>query len=205
MLVEKQNIYVYRHRRLDTFEIFYVGIGKRKNRIRSKYSRNIYWHNIVNKTDYIAEILAENLSWEDACELEIFLIEEYGRKKDGGKLCNITIGGDGAKGFSHTEKYKLNLSNRMMGNILSQETKDKISKAHMGKTYSEATKLKMSNYWTGKISNNAKKIIDISTEIVYSSIKEAAESIGMKKSTLNAKLTGQNKNDTNFRYLNDAD
>ena len=64
---------VYRHRRLDTFEIFYIGIGSIK-RAYLKHGRNKHWNNIVNKTNYQVEIIAENLDWETACELEILLI-----------------------------------------------------------------------------------------------------------------------------------
>ena len=64
---------VYRHRRLDTNEIFYVGIG-RERRPYSKKDRNEHWKNIVSKYGYTVEIIAEDLSKEDACELEVFLI-----------------------------------------------------------------------------------------------------------------------------------
>ena len=60
---ELNNVYVYRHRRLDTNKIFYVGISKTKNfkRAYSKNNRNIHWKRIVNKTDYNVEILKSNL------------------------------------------------------------------------------------------------------------------------------------------------
>lgn len=67
-----QSALVYRHRRLDTNEIFYVGISVKKDRPYHKSGRNKFWKNIVNKTPYEVEIIATNLSWDDACELEIF-------------------------------------------------------------------------------------------------------------------------------------
>ena len=42
MIIECNEInpyYVYRHRRLDTFEIFYVGISKVKSRCRNRSTR----------------------------------------------------------------------------------------------------------------------------------------------------------------------
>lgn len=82
MVIECSEInpyYVYRHRRLDTFEIFYVGISKVKSRCRNRSTRNKIWKDIINKTKYSVEIIQENLSHSDACELEIFLVQSYGR------------------------------------------------------------------------------------------------------------------------------
>lgn len=45
------NICVYQHIRLDTNEVFYIGIGN----IKRPYiisNRNIHWKNIVNKVGY---------------------------------------------------------------------------------------------------------------------------------------------------------
>jgi hypothetical protein len=87
---------VYRHRRLDTNEIFYIGIGKEIKRAYSKAKRNPLWKSIINKTNYEVEILYNNISTEDAKELEIFLISLYGRRDLGlGPLSNMTDGGDG--------------------------------------------------------------------------------------------------------------
>ena len=65
---------VYRHRRLDTNEIFYVGIGKKEARAYIKKGRNNLWNKIVQKTNYNIEILQKDISIEEACELEEFLI-----------------------------------------------------------------------------------------------------------------------------------
>ena len=52
----------------------------------------------------------------------------------------------------------------------------------------------------GKNSPNHKQIIDISNNEIYSSVKDAANIVGLKLSTLCAMLNGQNKNKTNLRY-----
>lgn len=100
------NYFVYRHWRRDTNEVFYVGIGKLRNdriattfkmkhyRAYSKYKRNPIWKNIVNKTEYEVEIFKDNITKEEAISLEIELISIYKRYKDGGKLSNITSGGE---------------------------------------------------------------------------------------------------------------
>ena len=96
---------VYRHRRLDTNEVFYIGIEldtefKKASGNRSKVKhRSKFWKNIVNKTDYSIEIVQNNIDNESAKELEIFLIQQYGRRDLGkGGLVNLTDGGDGAPG-----------------------------------------------------------------------------------------------------------
>lgn len=46
--------YVYKHIRLDTNEIFYIGIGSDKKHLRaySQRGRNKMWKEIVKKTQY---------------------------------------------------------------------------------------------------------------------------------------------------------
>lgn len=173
--------FVYRHRRNDTNEIFYIGIGKRKSRLYSKYSRNIYWKNITSKTDYTAEILLDNIEWDEACELEILLIEQYGRKKDGGCLCNITIGGDGSKGFKHTKKFIQSMKDRK-GYKHTDKTKELISKGHLGKKLSIEHKLKLSKCKKGKKTGsktNSKPVLqlNLNNKIVnsFKSITEASK------------------------------
>lgn len=86
---------VYTHTRLDTEELFYVGIGKTEKRAYSKHSRNKHWLHITNKTQYRVSIIETGLSWEEACAKEKELIKKYGRKIEGGLLTNLTLGGDG--------------------------------------------------------------------------------------------------------------
>jgi hypothetical protein len=132
---------VYRHIRNDNNEVFYIGIAKLESRPYSKFSRNSFWKNIVLKTGYKVEIIARPKTWEDCCELEEFLILEYGRKDLGtGSLVNLTNGGEG-----------------IIGNILSKETKEKISLANKGKKHSEETKAKMSLSGIGRLASDETK------------------------------------------------
>lgn len=127
----KKQAYLYSHTRLDTNEVFYIGIGIIKNYKRayqSNKSRNIFWKNIVNKTKYEVKIIADNLNWQEACELEKKLIKQIGRKDLGlGTLVNLTDGGDGNVGMSQEIKDKI--SNSLKGKIQSEETRLKRSKA----------------------------------------------------------------------------
>lgn len=86
---------VYQHRRLDTNEIFYIGIGINKNRAYSKSGRNKYWHNIVNKVGYEVDILIDGCKMSQAKCIEKNMISCIGQScYKTGKLVNITKGGD---------------------------------------------------------------------------------------------------------------
>lgn len=104
--------YVYQHIREDSNTIFYIGIGENdKNNFKraySKYDRNKYWRNITNKISWKVEILHKNLTWEQACALEINYIQKYGRVDlQTGLLCNMTDGGNGGRKLIFTEEMKI--------------------------------------------------------------------------------------------------
>jgi hypothetical protein len=113
--------YIYKHIRIDKNEVFYIGIGndKKYQRAYDKRKRTKLWKNIINKTNYIIEIVEDGLTWEDACEGETKWIKHYGRKDlNEGSLVNMTDGGDGTLGLIHTDetKQKLSKSNSGSGN-----------------------------------------------------------------------------------------
>jgi hypothetical protein len=146
--------YVYQHVRLDTNEVFYIGIAKNSlnnyRRAKLKVRRNVFWQNIINKTEYRVDILFDNISWEEACEKEKELILKFGKRIDNtGTLVNITNGGEGSIGLKRTkeeikkftefakqpltEKHKLNIKLSKLGTKHSEETKKKISESNKGK------------------------------------------------------------------------
>lgn len=143
---------VYRHRRLDTYDVFYVGIAKSKRRPHSTFSRNPFWKNVVAKTEYQVEIIAYPETWEDCCELEQLLISEYGRADLGtGPLVNLTSGGEGVVGNVLSDEIKKKLSIALKGRKHSEETKAKIGLAQIGRTASDETKAKLSLSKKGKL------------------------------------------------------
>lgn len=102
---------VYRHRRLDTFEVFYVGIGKSKKRAYAKSGRSDWWTKVINKVNYSVEILKKGISLEEAQELEELLIKEYGRRDLGlGNLVNQTDGGEFNLNISKEARRKISES-----------------------------------------------------------------------------------------------
>lgn len=104
MLLEEGKYFLYRHIRCDTNEVFYIGIGTKQvensnssyYRAYTKHGRNKHWKNIVNKTNYIVEILLESNNREFIIEKEKEFILIYGRKDlNKGTLVNFTDGGEG--------------------------------------------------------------------------------------------------------------
>lgn len=68
---------VYRHRRKDNLEVFYIGMCKNKYRPTNMASRTEQWKNVYKETDVIVDIVSDSLNKLDAIELEMFLISQY--------------------------------------------------------------------------------------------------------------------------------
>ena len=121
-------LYIHKKKIDDT--PFYVGIGV-KGRPYRKDGRGDYWVKFTKKHEYHVVVLEENLSWLDACDKEIKLINQIGRVKLGnGPLINLTSGGEGFNG-KHTEETKKLIGEKGIGRIpwnkgLTNETDDRI-------------------------------------------------------------------------------
>lgn len=192
---------VYRHRRMDKNEIFYVGIGKSEKRAYNvSNNRSSFWKSIVNKSEYSVEIIAKNLSWEEACELEILLIKEYGRKdRRKGSLVNLTDGGDGAKGYKRT-----------IAREFSEETRIKMSEAQKRNGISESQRLNInygfknmseeSRYNMKKNQFKTKRIVNTKTGEFFESAKELSEFTGISYDKIKNQLNGRTINKLEYKY-----
>ena len=104
--VDTSKYYVYHHYKLDTNELFYIGKGIGERAISAE-NRNLHWHHIVDKHKCKVVIIAENLTSDEALQLEIEEIGKYGRiDKNTGILVNMTDGGDGGRGLVYTEEMR---------------------------------------------------------------------------------------------------
>lgn len=125
-----RNCYVYLHYTKDTNKLFYVGIGTHDLiKYHSKYtramecaacSRNYLWRRCYLKHGINVEIYKDNLTEKEAKELEIYLIEKYGRIiNNSGILCNISAGGEGRfKDNSNNKKiYVYNLQGALINSF----------------------------------------------------------------------------------------
>lgn len=123
---------VYQHIRKDTNEIFYVGIGSNIERAYDT-RRKKHWKSIVKKHGYDIVILHENVSWDEACLIEIDLIAKIGRQDLGtGPLVNLTSGGEGAPGRVVSETTRQLAREKQTGRRYGDETKQKLSEMRIG-------------------------------------------------------------------------
>lgn len=192
---------VYQHKKVSNNEVFYIGIGKEIKRAFNKTNhRSKHWKNIVNKHDYIVEILFTDLIWKDACQIEQYLIKFYGRKDLGlGSLCNMTDGGDGTLGHVRiikpiTDETRKKMSDAQKRNGISKEQRNKINEGF--KNMSEKSRLNMS-----KTQFKPKKVLDTDTNVIYKSVKEVSKIFNINYATLKNHLSGRTLNKTKFKYL----
>jgi hypothetical protein len=123
---------VYQHKRNDTGDIFYIGIGLKESRAYDKRKRSKYWNKVVNKAGYSIDILYKDISWDEACEIEKSLICEIGRSDLGlGSLVNLTDGGEGTINMS--QKSIESMRQKKIGITLTEEHKEKIKAGNIGK------------------------------------------------------------------------
>lgn len=224
------NKVIYRHLK-PCGEVFYIGVGTIK-RPYDKDSRSTYWYDIVNEYSYEVQILKKNLTLEEAYELEKILIKYYGRKDLGlGNLVNLTDGGGGFKVLSEESRKKIGDAQRGGKNssavkvidlhtdilygsmseaaIACGETICNLSKKLNGDLTNNTTFQLYSDYLKGiehqveRLVHQSKKVINVVTKEIYHSIKEAAKFNYMLEATLNGKLNGRIKNDTNLQLYSD--
>lgn len=207
--------YIYKHINPVTEKPFYIGIGKSPNykRAHSKCNRNKIWHSIVNKYGYNVEILFDNLTWEEACLIEINLIKQIGRMDlRSGTLCNLTDGGEGSSGILFTDESRLKMSAAKKGKYCgfnswnygikrTNSQKEKYSILRKGTVHSDYTKQKMAINKIGSKNPMSKIVLDMVTGIFYDCLIEAALSIDIPYKNLSRYLNGSRINKTNLIYV----
>ena len=168
--------------------------------------------------NHIIEILQE-CTIEELNKLERKFIEQF-KSNDRKFGLNLTTGGQDY--WFHTEETRKKMSlaqqgnqkalgrkqskeeidkriSKLKGQTRTQEQRNRMSQAHKGRKASKETRKKMSKSFQYK---NAKRVINVETQEVFNRVADAAESIGMKRGTLTAHLSGQTKiNKTPFKYL----
>lgn len=184
--LQTNNAYIYRHTKLGTSEVFYIGIGNQKNysRAYTRHGRNKWWKATVNKYGYEVEIISHNLTWDEACELETILISYYKRKDCcGGTLVNLTDGGEGTLGVIKTE-----------------DSINSWRKSNLGKQ--DGDKNTMFGKTRGK-HHLAKEVLNLETGIFYDCALDACENLPICYSGFKGRLNGRIHNDTYYIYADD--
>ena len=95
--------FVYLHVNADDGVPHHVGIGFKKGRPWN-LKRNDKHRSKVKKHGLRVEIVADNLTWEQACFWEVHWIKAL--RAAGYELTNLTDGGEGAKGYKNTPEAR---------------------------------------------------------------------------------------------------
>lgn len=214
---------VYQHIRLDTNEVFYIGVGVNMKRAYSKKCRNRFWKSIISKVEYKVEILYSDIDYEEALNIEVQLIELHGRRVLGtGSLVNIDKGGRGCSGYPQSIESIAKRVSKMIGRKCSDETRKKLRTSNLGKRRSDKTReanrkanlgKRLSDECKQKISeallkstNKAKfksgiKIINTQTGEIYKSISMAANIANVPIETFRRWLNSSSDKCKPFKYL----
>ena len=140
-------------------EVFYVGKGKHK-RAWSPHGRNPFWKRTVARYGYIVQIVEQDLSNEQALELEEFIISYCKLRSDGGTLTNLTLGGTGCVGLKVSDETKCKLSKKNKGSLNANSDKGiyNFTNFYTGETYTgtrqdftEKYKIKVSDLFNSKV------------------------------------------------------
>jgi hypothetical protein len=190
-MLDKQ-FYVYVHMKATDDSVFYVGKGS-KYRYTTKQGRNQYWNRIVSKHGFIAEIVKNQLSFDEANAYEIKLIQEL--KDQGCILCNLTNGGEGCLGVKKTEQQKAIISQKTKGKKRSAESKAKMigNKNALGAKRSLETRAKMSASKKGSNNLKGRPVSEETRNKIRESRKKTEEA--KKSMKLLMKTMQQNKGD----------
>lgn len=191
---------VYRHRRLDKNEVFYVGIGKKESRAFDMVHRNHIWKGIKSRSEVEVEIVARDLSWELACELEQLMISEYGRiDLHTGTLSNLTDGGEGTLGVKQSQESIAKRVAKNKGRKNTEETKRKMSEARKGIVFSAEHIENLRKSHLGQKTVNGKMVVDLQTGFFYDSLRNGCLSVGVNYKAEFAKVKrGSNKSRFQF-------
>lgn len=178
---------VYAHKKKSNDEVFYIGISTNYRRPYQVHSsqRSDLWLKYYNKYGRTVEIIEEDVSWEQACELEMFLIELIGRVHlNTGPLVNLTAGGDeGSTGYKFTDKQRKNLSDAHIGQSRphTEETKEKIRISNTGKKITGERLENMRLVGRRPVAQYTPSGEFIAT---FNSLKEAGELTGISNATI---------------------
>jgi len=176
------NFYVYEIQYPDGTP-FYVGKGKGKRmyiHLKKNDDKNKLKQNIINKirrngNEPITITVVNDLTEDKAYEIEKSLITHYGRRNIGtGILSNLTDGGEGVSGWTHSLETKRRLSKtstnnkNALGHKVTDEVKLKISESNKGLKRSDEVKLKMSAVHKGELNGFYGKVHSEETKLKMS-------------------------------------
>lgn len=200
--------YTYLHRKADTGEVFYVGKGKRADRMKLRSGRSARWTRTANKHGFVPEVAAHWSTEPEAFEHEKFLIWCF--REMGTDLVNHTEGGEGAPGFKQSEETRAKRSASSRGHRKSQDTIARMRTAQAGKTIATDTRRKIAATLRGRYAGadnpNAKPVLCVETGRHFESMQAAAQWLqeqGHQKASfksVHAAVSGSKKTAYGYRW-----
>ena len=183
------------------------GRGYQGNRHFMGAIRKYGWENIKH------EVLISGLSESEAKNEEKRLIALYDTT-DQNKGYNLTHGGDGANTMTEAQKRRLSEINKemyrngriptMLGKHFSVESRRKMSEAASRRRLSEEHKRHIGESVKGLLVGGknpmARAVICIETGEIFTSVKEAADSIGTTRVNVSRCVNGKNKSAGGFHW-----
>jgi len=145
-------VYEYRLPESEGGHTYYVGQGN-YNRPYKPHPYRGHKRNpcIKPKDKNQIVIIKDNLTEQEAKDLEIKLIAKHGRIDLGeGYLINKTDGGEGNNGWIVSEETRRKLSEASKGKTHTEETRRKLSEAGKGRIFTEESRRKMSELKKGR-------------------------------------------------------
>lgn len=221
-----KRFYVYEHVRTDTGVVFYVGKGTLRGdgsfvRSTEVSNRSEFWRRIVKRSGgFRVEIVAVCATEPLAFAVERAMIALYGRRVDGGSLCNLTLGGEGHCGLPMSPAARAAVSARFSGSghpnwgkKLSAETCRRKSES-MKVSRRNLRGKKLPQWWRDKIRagkygernpmfgmpSPRRKAVVLADGAPYPSVTAAARAAGLSIQGLANMLTGFRPNTIGARY-----
>lgn len=185
----------------------YIGMTCQKPEKRwnygKSYKENKYFNNAINKYGWKNikhEILATNLTKEEAEELEIYFINKKYKSNNMKYGYNIEYGGCHNGKTSEITRKRISEANKGKHNspktefkkghisIITEEIKQKISEKNKGKHASVRTEFKK-----GHKPLNARKVLCIESDVIYDTIKKASEDTNVMACHISQVCNGKRK------------
>jgi len=211
--------YLYTHTRLDTNQVFYVGIGRTPNknqfiRAYEKATRSEEWLQIINdcKYNYKVDIVKTFITHEECCLEEIKLIEKLGRSCKG-KGCLVNKAPGGHKWKDCIKVYQYDFDGNYIAEWISPKIAESILKIRYSTIYAScknltsAGKYQFRTFKVNKIQaykHKQKKVVYKYTKLgkyicSFESIADAAKSIKISPTRL-GECIKKNKSAKNFLW-----
>lgn len=96
------------------------------------------------------ELIESNISECDIDDKEIYYIDYYNTFYTSGVGYNMTKGGGGVKGYTHTQATKCKISNSLMGHVFPQSRNEKVRQSMIGREYKQEWKDNLSQARKGR-------------------------------------------------------